>query len=95
MGVLYCRNLNSKSQIQWHAETGMLYAVQQGKTWVLLTGKIVDSDLIKPQQNLTALLKQNARFIQEQQGQWLSTGAVILRIIHNNKLNMKARSWVG
>lgn len=38
----------------------------------LLTGKIVDSDLIKPQQNLTALLKQNAQFIQEQQGQWLS-----------------------
>lgn len=66
-----------QSQIQWHAETGMLYAVQQGKTWVLLTGKIVDSDLIKPQQNLTALLKQNAQFIQEQQGQWLSTGAVI------------------
>lgn len=66
-----------QSQIQWHAETGMLYTVQQDKTWVLLNAKITNADFINPQQKLTALFEQNRQFITAQQGQWLNTGAAL------------------
>ncbi|WP_101775656.1 MMPL family transporter [Pasteurella oralis] len=66
-----------QSQIQWHSDNGMLFVQHEGKTWVLLRAELAQGDLINPQQNLTALLADNAQWIAQHQAEWLATGAAL------------------
>ncbi|EGY33921.1 putative membrane protein [Aggregatibacter actinomycetemcomitans serotype e str. SC1083] len=66
--------------IQWHAENGMLYLTDKGKTRVLLRGVLQQGNLIDPSLNLTALLTQNRQAVETEQGDMLVTGAALFAI---------------
>lgn len=67
----------SQSRVQWNAENGMLYIVEKEKTWVLLRGVLAQSSLINPSLKLTALLTENRKQVDADDGQMLATGAAL------------------
>ncbi|MGX2947562.1 MMPL family transporter [Frederiksenia canicola] len=69
--------LNSTQKMQWDSQTGMVYLQQADRTWVLIRGILMTSDVMAQQSTLLDLLSQNQQVITQAQGQFLATGSAI------------------
>ena len=79
------------TSLQWNVDNGMIFAEQEGLTWVLLRAQLTEGNLIDPQQSLLQLVESGRQLVEAQQGQLLVTGPSIFAAVAKQQAESESR----
>ena len=88
---------NPQSRLQWDMDNGMLFAEDQGKTWVFLRGRLAGGDQFSGNDALLPLMAQSRQIASENGAETLSAGGALFAAVSKAAAEKESRlmSMVG
>ena len=88
---------NPQSRLQWDMDNGMLFAEDQGKTWVFLRGRLAGGDQFSGNNALLPLMAQSRQIASENGAETLSAGGALFAAVSKAAAEKESRlmSMVG